>query len=391
MSPNPIPFDTQGQSVLYMALELSQKTWKLGFSQGLAQKPRLRNIGARDTSALRQEIEAAKKRFGLPKDTPVVSCYEAGRDGFWLHRFLVSVQVENLVVDSSSILVSRRKRRAKTDRLDAEKLLNMLIRWRQGEAGVWSVVKVPGIEDENARHLHRELKTLRNEQTAHTNRIKGLLAAYGVTAEVNRHLPERLKELRLWDGTPLPADLHQRLLREFERMQTANRQIRQLEEERARRIREDDQDPGVALVRQLLALKAIGVNSAWLYVREIFGWRQIRNRRELGALVGMVPTPYKSGGDDHEQGISKAGNRRVRAMGIEIAWCWLEFQPQSELSVWYQRRFGHGNRRQRKIGIVALGRKLLVALLKYLTTGVPPEGAELADWREKFHYTAKLT
>ena len=305
--------------------------------------------------------------------------------------FLVSIQVENLVVDSSSILVSRRKPRAKTDRLDAEKLLKMLIRWRQGEAGVWSVVKVPSIEDENARHLHRELQTLRNEQTAHTNRIKGLLAAYGVSAEVDRHRPERLKGLRLWDGTPLPADLHQRLLREFERMQTANQQIRLLEEERARRIREDDQDPGVALVRQLLALKAIGVNSAWLYIREIFGWRQIRNRRELGALVGMVPTPYQSGEEDHEQGIGKAGNRRVRAMGIEIAWCWLQFQPQSELSAWYQRRFGHGNRRQRRIGIVALGRKLLVALLKYLTTGVPPEGAELADWREKFHYTAKLT
>jgi transposase len=376
---------------LYMAMELGEKTWKLAFATGMAQKPRLREVSARDTDALKAEVGAARQRFGLPSDVAVVSCYEAGRDGFWLHRFLASIAVRNVIVESCSILVDRRQRRAKTDRLDATKLLGMLIRWYQGEANVWSVIEVPSVEDEHARHPHRELQALRREQTGHVNRIKGLLAACGLTIEVRRELPKVLEELRQWDGVPLPKELHQRLLREFERMQVANHQIRQLEQERAERIRTDDTDPGVALVRKLLGLKAIGVNSAWLYVREVFAWRKIKNRRELAALVGLVPTPYQSGEDAREQGISKAGNRRMRAMAVEIAWCWLQFQPHSALSRWYEQRFAHGGRRQRRIGIVALARKLLVALLKYLTTGVLPEGAEVGDWREKIHYTATLS
>jgi transposase len=169
-----------------------------------------------------------------------------------------------------------------------------------------------------------------------------------------------------------------------------NGQIRQLEKERARRIRQDPKDPAVAQVRTLLGLKGIGVNSGWLYVREVFGWRQIKNRRQVGAIVGLVGSPYRSGDLDHEQGISKAGNRRMRAMAIEIAWCWLHFQPQSKLSRWYERRFAHGGKRLRRIGIVALARKLLVALWKYLETGVPPEDAQLTDWQSKLRYTRSL-
>jgi transposase len=179
-------------------------------------------------------------------------------------------------------------------------------------------------------------------------------------------------------------------LREFERMQLVNRQIRQLEKQRARRIRQDEKDPAVMQVRKLLGLKGIGVNSAWLYVREVFGWRQIKNRRQLGAIVGLVGSPYRSGDLNHEQGISKAGNRRMRAMAIEIAWGWLHFQPQTQLSRWYERRFAHGGKRLRRIGIVALARKLLVELWKYLETGVPPEGAELSQWQSKLHYTPSL-
>ena len=378
------------QAVLYMALELGEKTWKVGFTTGLGQPPRQREIAGRAVVLLEEEIRGAKERFGLAAETPVVSCYEAGRDGFWLHRWLGSIGVQSAVVDSSSIQVDRRQRRAKTDRLDLKRLLTMLVRYHQGERDVWRVVRVPSVEQEDARQLHRELQTLRGEQTSHSNRIKGLLSSCGVTLEVDRHLPKRLKELRLWDDSALPRDLHQRLLREFERMQVVNRQIRQLEKERARRIRRDEKDPAVAQVRKLMGLKGIGVNSAWLYVREVFGWREIKNRRQVGAIVGLVGSPYRSGDVNHEQGISKAGNRRMRAMAVEIAWGWLRFQPNSALSRWYERRFGQGGKRLRRIGIVALARKLLVALWKYLETGVPPADAELSDWQSKMHYTPSL-
>lgn len=331
------------EPVLYMAMDLGEKTWKLAFAQGMAQKPRTREIAARDCHALETEIEAAKRRFGLSPGCAVVSCYEAGRDGFWLHRFLESHRVGNVIVESCSILVDRRQRRVKTDRLDAARLLTMLVRWRQGEAAVWRIIAVPSPDDEDARQLHRELEILRGEQTGHSNRIKGLLAACGLTVIVDRDFPRTLQTLRQWDGRALPADLHQRLLREFERMQLANRQIRQLEQERVERIRTNEHDAGVAQVRKLLGLKAIGVNSAWLYVREVFAWRKIKNRRELAALVGLVPTPYQSGTEARELGISKAGNRRMRAMAVEIAWGWLQFQPQSELSQWYQKRFAYGS------------------------------------------------
>lgn len=378
------------QAVLYMALELGEKEWKLGFTTGLGQEPRLREIPSRVVPHLQHEIREAKKRFGLPAKTPVASCYEAGRDGFWLHRCLLSMGVENVIVDSSSIEIDRRRRRTKTDSIDAKKLLKMLVRYRQGEQDVWKIVRAPSVQEEDARQLHRELETLRQEQTSHSNRIKGLLSSCGLTLEVDRHLPKRLKALRLWDDSALPADLHRRLLREFERMQVVNRQIRELEQQRAKQIRKQTKDPAIAKVRTLLQLKGIGVNSSWLYVREVFGWRQIKNRRQLGALVGLVGSPYQSGNFEHEQGISKAGNRRMRAMAIEIAWGWLRYQPQSDLSLWYERRFAHGGKRLRRIGIVALARKLLVALWRYLESGVPPNGAELGNWREKLHYTLSL-
>ena len=378
------------QAVLYMALELSQSTWKLGFATGLGQEARQRDIPAIAMARLEQEMAAAKERFNLPPEAPVVSCYEAGRDGFWLHRCLLSLGVANEVVDSSSIEVDRRQRRAKTDRIDVKKLLKMLIRYRQGEQDVWRTVRAPSVEEEDARQLHRELETLHREQTSHINRIKGLLSSCGETLEVDRNLPKRLKTLRLWDGSPLPADLYARLLREFQRMQMVNRQIRHLQQQRARRIRKVGNDPAMAQVRKLMRLKGIGVNSSWLYVREVFGWRKIKNRRQVGAIVGLTGNPYRSGTVDHEQGISKAGNRRMRAMAIEIAWFWLRFQPRSALSCWYEQRFAHGGKRLRRVGIVAVARKLLVALWKYLETGVPPEGAELSEWQSKLHYTPSL-
>jgi transposase len=361
---------------LYLAFELSQNQWKLGFTIGVAQRPRIRNITARDLPALQHEIQAAKKRFGLPTDAPVLSCYEAGRDGFWIHRCLEKHGIQNLVVDSSSIEVSRRARRRKTDKLDVSKLLAMIIRSHGGERKVWRVVRVPSREAEDDRQLHRELMTLKSERTGHVNRIKGLLISQGIATAVQPDLPDRLETFRLWDGSKLSAALVMRLQREYQRWVLVNQQIDQLTAQR-KELLKTSQQPSVEQVRQLMRLKGIGVNSAWLFVMEFFSWRNFRNRREVGACAGLTNAPYQSGDTSRDQGIEKAGNRFIRAIAIEIAWSWLRYQPQSKLSLWYQQRFGHGGKRQRKIGIVALARKLLIALWRYLETGTLPEGALL--------------
>ena len=363
-------------STLHLAFELGNEKWKLGFTIGLGQRPRERTIDAGDLLALDEEIRRAKKRFSLPEDARVLSCYEAGRDGFWLHRYLLAQEIENLVVDAASIEVPRRAKRAKTDRLDVGKLLTMLIRFDCGEKKVWSVVHVPSVEAEDKRHLHRELATLKTDRTRHINRIKGLLVGQGVRIPVGTDFLERLDTVRLWDGSPLPGGLRSRLELEYACLQFVQQQIKELEAERKKAIRTST-DPSVEKVRQLLRLRVIGENSAWLFVMEFFGWRKFRNRREVGPLAGLTPTPYQSGDESREQGISKAGNRPIRAMVIEISWGWLRFQPQSELSRWFQRRFGQGSKRMRKIGIVALARKLLVALWRYLEYGEIPPGAQL--------------
>jgi transposase len=369
---------------LYLALELSWNSWKLAFTVGLGQKARLRTIPARNTDLLLLEIGKAKARFGLPDDAPVVSCYEAGRDGFWLHRLLVHHGVDNRVVDSASIEVNRRQRRAKSDALDATKLVEMLIRFHNGESKVWRVVRIPTVEDEDRRQRHRELIELKAQRTEHSNRIKGLLATFGLDVLVDAELLRRLERLRQWDGQPLPSRVTARILREFERWKQVDQQIRALSAEQRRAVR-DDAEPHVEQVRRLLDLKGIGPVGAWILVREVFGWREIKNRRELAGLAGLVPTPYGSGDSHREQGISKAGNRRVRWVLVELAWGWLRHQPNSALSLWYQRRFGSGNSRARKVGIVALARKLLIALWKYLEGGEVPEGATVVPWLKKLN------
>jgi transposase len=353
-------------ATLYLAFELGNKKWKLGFTIGLGQRPRRRTVGAGDLEALQREIRLAKKRFRLGENARLLSCYEAGRDGFWLHRYLRGQGIE----------VNRRAKRAKTDRLDLAKLLTMLIRYDYGEKKVWSVVHVPSVAAEDGRHLHRQLMAWKAARTRHINRIKGLLVGQGVRLAVGADFLERLSEVRLWDGSPLPPGLRARVEGEYAGLEFAQQQIRALEAERREALRSST-EPHVEKVRGLMRLRGIGENSAWLFVMEFFGWREFRNRREVGALAGLTPTPYQSGDEAQEQGISKAGNRPIRAMAIEIAWGWLRCQPQSELSCWYQRRFGHSSKRVRKIGIVALARELLVALWRYLEYGEVPAGAEL--------------
>jgi len=367
---------TRKQADLYLAFELGSKEWKLGFTVGFGQRPRERTVAAGDLAGMRREIERAKRRFSLSDEVRVLSCYEAGRDGFWVHRYLVQQGVRNLVVDSSSIEVNRRARRAKTDRMDLGKLVSMLMRYDNGERKLWSVVMVPTVEQEDSRQLHRDLVALRGERTRHINRIKGLLASSGVRMAIRRDFLDRLERVRLWDGSPVPLGLRRRLVREYERLEMVKRQVEQVEAERGYLVRSSG-GPDVQKVRQLLELRGIGINSAWLYVMEFFGWREFRNRREVGALAGLVPTPHQSGDEAWERGISKAGNRYIRSMAIQIAWAWLRWQPQSQLSRWYERRFGNGSPRLRRIGIVALARKLLVDLWRFLEHGVIPEGAEL--------------
>ena len=363
-------------NILSIGFELSKKTWRLAFSDG--QTIRQRTLAAGDQAALRCEITAAKQKLGLPADAPVRSCYETGRDGFWVHRLLTKLGVDNRVVDAASIEVPRRGRNAKTDRLDAEKLVRKLMAFWGGETTVWRVARVPSPNDEDQRRPQREAERRKHERTAHRARIASLLALHGVTARLNaaQKLAVAVEKLRDWDGQPLPAALREELERELKRLEQVHEQIVALEKQQQAAWK----TPGTEAQKQvakLLALRAVGPVSAALLVCELFGWRQFRNRREVGALAGLCGTPHASGEMARDQGISKAGNKRVRWVMVELAWSWLRYQPVSELTKWFWKRFGHGNRRLRRVGIVALARKLLVALWKYLERGELPAGAVL--------------
>jgi transposase len=368
--------DNTKASVLYTAFELSNTKWKLASSDG--SKVRHKTITARVLPQLQAELDKAKTHFKLAADVKIVSCYEAGRDGFWLHRYLLSCGIENLVVDSASLEVNRRKRRAKTDRIDAGKLLRMLMRYHWGEKKVWAVVHVPRVEDEDGRHLHRELDVLNKERKMHRCRIKSLLIQHGIAVKnpSSRRFLIELESLRTWEAKELPSDLKARIVREHGRLRMVEEQIYGLKKEQNQRLEVCD-SASLRKIAQLMTLRGIGVRSSWKFVMEFFGWRNFKNQKEIGALSGLTPTPYDSGGSLREQGISKAGNKRIRTLAVEMAWVWIRFQPQSKLSRWYRERFEGGGRRTRKIGIVALARKLLIALWRYLEYGLVPEGARL--------------
>jgi len=365
---------TPATGSLLMAFELSERTWKLGFSVGRGQRPRLRQIPAGALERLTEEIARAKSRWACGA-ARVLSCYEAGREGFWLHRWLVAQGITNVVVDSSSIEVNRRARRAKTDGLDLSGLLTLLERHARGEQRVWHVVRVPSVAEEDARHLHRDRETLQQERTRLINRLHGLLTTQGLRVPLHADFLERLARAELWDGTAVPVGLAQRLRRVWNQLAFLNAQLAEIDDERATLAAASTTGSG-RWAAQLQQLQGIGAIGAWCLSTEIFGWRQIRNGRELGALVGMVPAPYQSGETSHDQGITRAGNRHVRRMMVQLAWSWLRYQPTSALSCWYRARFGQG-RRLRRIGIVALARKLLIALWRYGQHGIVPAGVQL--------------
>src|ERR687893_518390 len=365
--------DTTPEATLFVAFELSEKTWKLGFTIGHGQKPRERTVSARQQERVLDEMAQAKRRLGLPETAPVVSCYEAGREGFWLHRFLQGHGITNHVVDSSAIEVSRRQRRAKSDGLDVRKLLSMLMRYEQGERKVWHVVKVPSREAEDQRHLHRDLETLKQERASTTTRIKGVLSSYGIRVTSLTKLPEQLDALRLWDGSPIPPGLRRRVLRVYAHHTFLSEQIAEVEAQRRAQL-QTSSNASIDKVRQLIQLKGIGINGSWLLVMEFFGWRELKHRREVGGLAGLTPTPYQSGESAREQGITKSGNRHVRWMTTELAWSWLRFQPDSALSAWFRDRFGGDSKRLRRIGIVAGGGQIIIFLLGFLPKRGPTPG-----------------
>ncbi|MBN3785596.1 IS110 family transposase [Burkholderia sp. Ac-20353] len=366
--------DTTIVGCLYMALELGDKSWRVSLSDD-AHGPSRYTLAAGDTASLLALIAKAKARWYLAADAVVRSCYEAGRDGFWLHRWLTEQGITNVVVDSASIEVNRRARRAKTDRLDSDKLLTMLMRYHAGERRLWTVARIPTAQQEDERRLHRELGRLRQERTAHSNRIRSLLVLHNLRTE---RIGGRLW-VRWWadHATQLLPGLRAEIERELERLALVLTQIRRLEAQQEQQVRDGAQPPVALLAR----LAGIGTGSAWTLVKELFGWRKFRNRREVAGCLGFAPTPYASGTSEVEQGISKAGNKRARWLMVELAWSWLRYQPASQLSRWFNERFAAAGKRLRRIGIVALARRLSIALWRYLECGEIPLGARLKPLR----------
>jgi transposase len=308
----------------------------------------------------------------------ILSCYEAGLDGHWLHRWLTEQGVINHEIDPSSIEVNRRARRAKTDRIDLEKLMRAFLAHLRGEPRVCNIVHVPSVEEEDRRRRTRERDRLIKECTAHTNRIKGLLLGQGIrnVHPLNRSFVKSLAGLRTGDGHPLPERLKQEIVREHERLCLVARQLRELEAKSKAELRAARPGSPEAKMMQLMGLKGIGPIGGQKLVNEVF-YRNFDDRRQVGSYFGLTGTPYDSGERSREQGISKAGNRRAREIAVELAWLWTVHQPDSALTRWFRERVRDIKGRIRRIVIVALARKLMVALWRYLTTGVVPAGAVL--------------
>lgn len=361
--------DTASEAALYMSLELGDKAWKLTFGDG-RRNPGSFTVAAGDQAAVLRSIERAKARCGLAATAAVYTCYEAGRDGWWLHRWLQEQGIDNLVVDSASIEVNRRARRVKTDRLDGDKLLQMLLRHWRGER-VWSVLREPSPQAEDERRVQRELQRLTRERTAHSNRIRALLVLHNLRpAQVGGR-----NWTAWWEahGKAVPPHLRAEIERESRRLELVREQVRTIEAQQRQELKDQKQP----MVQQLSQLSAIGMSSAWALTKELFGWRQFDNRRQVASCIGLAPVPYASGNSQREQGIGKSGNKHVRWLLVELSWGWLRLQPNSELTQWFNRRFASGGKRMRRIGIVALARRLAVALWRYVQHGEIPTGATL--------------
>lgn len=366
-------------ATVHLVFELSKAKWKLGVMLPGSEKLSRYTITGGDLTALAARLAAARtKASGCGKPVRILSCYEAGFDGHWLHRWLTEQGVISHEVDPSSIEVNRRARRAKTDRIDLEKLMRAFLAYLRGEPRVCSMVHVPTVADEDRKRRTRERERLLKERIAHSNRIKGLLHGQGIrdAMPMKPGFIGSLEKLHTGDGRALPARLEEEIVREHERLCLVSKQIEALEAKSKAELRAAVAGSAEAKIMQLIDLKSIGPVGGQELVNEVF-YRSFDNRRQVGSYFGLAGTPYDSGESRREQGISKAGNWRARRMAIELAWLWLRHQPDSELSRWFRQRVGGVMGRIRRITIVAMARKLMVALWHYLTTGVVPTGAVL--------------
>jgi transposase len=370
---------TGDYATVYVAFELSKVKWKLGIILPGSEKMSRYTIAGGDLAALTARLTAARtKAARTGESVRIVSCYEAGFDGHWLHRWLTEQGIVNHEIDPASIQVNRRARRAKTDRIDLEQLMRALLAYRRGEPRVCSVVHVPTVEDEDRKRRNRERGRLLKERTAHTNRIKGLLHAQGIrdAMPLKPGFVATLDGLRTGDGRPLSPRFQAEIVREHQRLMLVSKQLAALEADSRAEQRAAAPGSAEAKTVQLAQLKGIGPVGGQGLVNEVF-YRSFDNRRQLGSYFGLTGMPYDSGERRRDQGISKAGNHRARELAIELAWLWVTHQPDSELSRWFRERVRDIKGRIRRIAIVALARKLMVALWRYLETGVVPTGAVL--------------
>lgn len=363
---------------IFVSLELSRSNWLItSLAPGAGEKMSKHSVAASDVPSLLKRFaqlkEKARGRTG--QDFPIIVIQEAGLDGFWIHRVLENEGIESHVVDPASILVSRRRRRTKTDKIDGEALVRTLLAYKRGEPRVCSIIKAPTPEEEDRRRICRERKTLLGERIEHVNRIKGLLFAQGIFdyEPLRRNRRKRLENLKTGDGRHLPPRLKAQISRELDRLESVLMQLKAVEAERDALLNQASQDPS-APAAMLAQLRGIGPEFAVILWSEGL-FRSFDNRRQVAAYAGLAPTPWQSGTVDREQGVSKAGNPRLRTAMIQLAWLWLRHQPGSQLSCWFHERVKRNGGRLRKTTIVALARKLLIALWKYATTGVVIEGA----------------
>ena len=365
-------------AILYVALELSKSSWLVALNAPGSNKISKHAVTGGDLAGLLALIErartAAEARLGRP--VRAVSCYEAGYDGFWLHRALTGAGIENRVLDPASIPVDRGRRRAKTDNIDVIGLMRVLMALLRGESQVCAVVHPPSMEEEDERHVCRERSQSIKERVRHTNRIKALLMTHGVRGfdPCRANWRAKLEGLRRHDGQPLPPHLAKRLERECVRLHLLLEQIAGIEAQQRRRVAAAALQESGGRAGLLARLRGIGVTSAAsLYCEALY--RDFKNVRQVGGYLGLAPSPWKSGSLDRDQGIAKSGNPRARTLSIEIAWLWVRHQPGSALTRWFWARVGDAKGRLRRIAIVAMARKLMVALWRYVSAGVVPEGA----------------
>lgn len=363
---------------LAISLELSAASWKLAASDGTRQRPSTFRADAVQAQERLQQVTdlvgQIKRRWDLPEDVRVVLLYEAGQDGFWIARALEAAGIEVVVCDPKSIPVPREARRAKTDRLDAILLLENLLAWLRGEFGRLRRVHVPSAQAEARRHLTRDRGQLQKEIGQHRDRMRKLLRLHGCWIAPEANVRELLaaSELRCWDGSALPQELLRRLQAECERLEVVRAQFKQLEQSLGQMLPQ----PVRERIDSLQHLCGVGPAGATRLEVEFF-WRDFTNRRQVGAALGLVPQPYDSGESHRDQGISKASNRRVRSLAVEMAWMWLRYQPDSEIAKWFGQRTNGAGKRSRRIAIVAVARRLMIALWRYVTDGVVPAGARL--------------